>query len=85
MIKNRIEKAVKDRVFAVVREVLAIEGEIDLEASIVDELAPESLDQVRLIMTLEDEFGGTIPDEEVENIATLSQVISYIERRMAGA
>ena len=85
MIKNRIEKAVKDRVFAVVREVLAIEGEIDLEASIVDELAPESLDQVRLFMTLEDEFGGTIPDEEVENIATLSQVISYIERRMAGA
>lgn len=87
MVKDDSGDALRDeiraRVCAVVREVLAIEGEIDFEASIVDRLAPESLDQVRLFMMLEDEFGGTIADEEIEDITTLSQVVTYIEKRVA--
>ena len=80
--KKTLKQDIENRVVSVVREVLAIEGDIDLEASIVKDLAPESLDQVRLFMTLEDEFEDTIPDEDLVNIGTLNQVINYIEKRM---
>ncbi len=48
-------------------------------SSISDDLGADSLDVVDLVMALEDEFGVDIPEEEVENIKTVGDIVKYIE------
>ena len=50
-----------------------------MEASIVDDLGADSLDLVDLVMSLEEEFDVEIPDEQVENIKTVGDIVKYIE------
>lgn len=54
-------------------------SEIDANADIQDDLGADSLDVVELLMSIEDEFGMEIPDEEIENIKTVNDLVSYIE------
>jgi len=48
-------------------------------ASFVDDLGADSLDLVELIMMLEDQFGGEIPDEDAEKLQTVEDAINYIK------
>lgn len=48
-------------------------------ASFVDDLGADSLDLVELVMMLEEEFGGEIPDEDAEKIQTVQDAIDYIK------
>ena len=71
-------------VFEKVRDILVEqldveEEKVSMEASIMDDLGADSLDIVDLVMSLEDEFGVEIPDEEVENIKTVGDIVKYIE------
>lgn len=58
------------------------EDKVTLEASIVDDLGADSLDVVDLIMSLEEEFDVEIPDEDVENIKTVGDIVKYIEGKI---
>lgn len=55
------------------------EDKVTLETNIVDDLGADSLDVVDLIMSLEEEFDLEIPDEEIENIRLVSDLVKYIE------
>ncbi len=55
------------------------ESEVTLSADIQGDLGADSLDVVDLIMSFEDEFETEIPDEAVENIKTVGDIVSYIE------
>ncbi|MEG0912908.1 MAG: acyl carrier protein [Oscillospiraceae bacterium] len=55
------------------------EDKITMESSIVDDLGADSLDVVDLIMSLEEEFDLEIPDEEIENIKLVGDLVKYIE------
>ena len=55
------------------------------EASFVDDLGADSLDLVELIMMLEEEFGGEIPDEDAEKIQTVQDAVEYIRNQRAGS
>lgn len=57
----------------------AEEDTITAETSIADDLGADSLDVVDLLMSIEDEFEIEIPDEEVENIKTVGELVKYIE------
>ena len=50
------------------------------DAKIVDDLGADSLDVVELLSRLEDEYGVTIPDEEVEQLVTVQDVANEIEK-----
>ena len=50
------------------------------DAKIVDDLGADSLDVVELLSRLEDEYGITIPDEDVENLVTVADVAAEIEK-----
>ena len=74
-------------VFEKVRDILVEqldveEDKISMEASIIDDLGADSLAVVDLVMSLEDEFGVEIPDEQVENIKTVGDIVKYIEENV---
>ena len=56
------------------------EKDVIPEASFVDDLGADSLDQVELIMAMEEEFGVSISDEDAEKIANVRNAIEYIEK-----
>ncbi len=54
-------------------------SEITEETSFKEDLGADSLDLFELVMALEEEYGVEIPTEDLEKIATVGDVISYIE------
>ncbi len=52
-----------------------------METKIADDLGADSLDLVDLLMSVEDEFGIEIPDEDVENIQTIGDIVDYINSK----
>ena len=71
-------------VYETVRELLARQLEIDPaligpNTDILEDLGADSLDIVDLVMSLEEEFDCEIPDEEIENIKTVGDIVKYIE------
>lgn len=58
------------------------EEKVTAESSIVDDLGADSLDVVDMIMSLEEEFDVEIPDEDVENMKTVGDVVKYIENKI---
>ena len=68
-----------DRLKKIVIEQLgADEEDVKPEASFVDDLNADSLDLVELIMSLEEEFGTEISDEDAEKIRTMQDAVEYI-------
>ena len=74
-----------DRVKKIIRDQLNVTDEqITPEASFIDDLGADSLDQVELVMALEEEFGKDIPEEEAEKLQTVGAVVEYIDSQAAG-
>jgi acyl carrier protein len=58
------------------------EDSITAETNIADDLGADSLDVVDMLMSLEDEFDIEIPDDEIERIRTVGDIVTYIEENM---
>ena len=72
--------SVEEKVKKIICEQLDVpEEDVVPEASFVDDLGADSLDQVELIMAMEEEFDLSIPDEDAEKIATVQDAIDYIK------
>jgi len=76
-------------VFEKVRKILSDQLEIDeetilMESDLVEDLKADSLAIVELIMDLEQEFDLDIPDEELPKVATVKDVVTYIEKNVGG-
>jgi acyl carrier protein len=80
-----------ERVKKVVVDQLGVdEDEVVSTASLTEDLKADSLDLMELIVALEEEFSDSstkieIPDEDVQNITTIQDIVEYIEGRMANA
>ena len=59
------------------------EEQVTEEAEVIEDLGADSLDIVDLVMTLEEEFDTEIPDEDIENLRTVGDIVKYIEERSA--
>ena len=73
--------------FDKITEILAEQLDADRDAmtadtKIADDLGADSLDLVDLIMAVEDEFDIEIPDEDVENIQTIGDIVNYIDEKI---
>jgi len=75
-------------IFEKVRSILAEQLDIDedsitLDSAIIDDLGADSLDIVDLVMSLEDEFETEMPDEAIEDIKTVRDIVHFIEENVA--
>lgn len=71
-------------IFEKIKELLADQldastDDMAMETDIANDLGADSLDVVELLMSIEDEFAVEIPDEEIENIKTIGDLVRYIE------
>ena len=73
-----------DRVKKIIISQLNVsEEQVTSEASFIDDLGADSLDQVELVMALEEEFGDDIPEDEAEKLQTVGSVISYVDSNLS--
>jgi acyl carrier protein len=74
---------VLERVKKVTVEELSVKPEEVVEgASFQEDLGADSLDVVELVMAFEDEFGIDIPDDEVGEIKTVGDAVTYINKKL---
>ena len=72
-------------IFEKVQKALAEQFEVSpdtitLDTNLVDDLGADSLDVVELIMSIEDEVGVSISDEEAANLVTVQRIVDYVEK-----
>ena len=73
-------------IFEKIQEVLSEQFEVSadsitLDTNLVDDLGADSLDVVELIMSVEDEFGLSISDEDAANLTTVGKIVEFIEKQ----
>ena len=74
-----------ERLKKIIVEQLGVdEADIKPEASFVDDLNADSLDLVELVMSLEEEFGTEISDEDAEKITTVSEAVDIVAGKVNG-
>ncbi len=72
-----------ERVKDVIVEQLDVkEDEVKSDAKFAEDLGADSLDMVELVMSIEDEFGIEIPDEDAEKVKTVQDVVEYVDEKL---
>ncbi|MBR5222623.1 MAG: acyl carrier protein [Clostridia bacterium] len=72
-----------DKIKKILADTLDVsEDEISADTNIATDLGADSLDVVEILMSIEDEFEIEIPDNEIENIRTVGELVEYIETNM---
>ena len=71
-------------IFDKLKEIVADQLDVDadkvtMESNITEDLGADSLDTVDLVMSIEEVFDIEIPDEAVEKIKTVGDIVNYIE------
>ena len=71
-------------VFERIREIICDqldleEDKVTIDSDIMEDFEADSLDVVDLVMSIEDEFGLEVPDDQIENFRTVGDVVRYIE------
>ena len=53
---------------------------ITLESDVVKDLGADSLDVVELLISLEDDYGISIPEDDIVNVKTVKDIVDMIEK-----
>ncbi|MGN1203916.1 MAG: acyl carrier protein [Lachnospiraceae bacterium] len=73
-----------EKVKEIIEDKLSLEGvEITEATRFKEDLEADSLDLFDMVMDFEETFGIEIPSEDLENLKTVGDVISYIESKQA--
>ncbi|MBR3959672.1 MAG: acyl carrier protein [Bacteroidales bacterium] len=80
-IKELTDEQLFDEISAIIEERLGVSAsDITPDKNLTNDLGADSLDSVELIMSIEQKFGISIPEDAAENIKTVGDIISYIKR-----
>ncbi|GFI71879.1 acyl carrier protein [Clostridiales bacterium] len=75
-------------VFEKIKEILAEQLDIEnaesitLDSLLVEDLGADSLDSIDIVMSVEDEFKLEVPDEVIEAMTSVADIVNYIENNM---
>jgi acyl carrier protein len=57
--------------------------DVQLEKSFTDDLDIDSLSMMTIVVNAEEKFGVRIPDDDVKNLSTVGDAVSYIAKASA--
>ncbi len=71
-------------IFDEVRKILAEQLDVDkdsieMNSKLAEDLGADSLDAIDIVMTIEDQYAIEVPDENIENMKTVEDIVSFIE------
>ncbi len=79
-VKDLTKEQLTEEICAIIEERLGVAAsEITPEKSLINDLGADSLDSVELIMSIEQKFDISIPDDAAENIKTVGDIIEYVK------
>jgi acyl carrier protein len=74
--------ALEDKVVDIIVDKLGVsKDQVKPEASLIEDLGADSIDTVDLVMSFEEEFGESIPDEDSQKLKTVGDIISYLKSK----
>jgi acyl carrier protein len=77
---------IRDGLGDILEEIAGVPAdEVTPEKSFVDDLDIDSLSMVEIAVAAQDQFGVEIPDDELKNLATVKDVIDYVQKQGAAA
>ncbi len=73
----------QEKVRKILAENLSVpEDQVTAEARFQEDLDADSLDLVEAVLALEEEFGVTIPEEEMEGVKTVGQAVQLVATKL---
>ena len=79
-IDTRVYIIMKDQVKQIIADQLGISAEdIDDDSDIMEVYGADSLDAVDMVMTFEEMFNVSVPDEDAIELRTVRKIVNYIE------
>ena len=73
---------INSKVFSIVKEQIN-QGNVSMTSDLVDEHNADSLDMVEIIIGVEQEFDVHIPDEVVETLRTVGDIVVYVDQNLS--
>jgi len=79
---NMTEQQIFDRIVTIIQERQGEDFVVTENLSLKDDLDADSVDLMEFILTIEDEFGIEISDEEIDNLQSIADVLAIIKNRI---
>ena len=76
------EQQIFDRIVTIIQERQGEDFVVTENLSLKDDLDADSVDLMEFVLTIEDEFGIEISDEEVDNLQSVADVLAIIKNRI---
>lgn len=76
------EQQIFDRIVTIIQERQGEDFVVTENLSLKDDLNADSVDLMEFVLTVEDEFGIEIGDEEIDNLQSVADVLAIIKSRI---
>lgn len=77
------EQAIFDKIVAIIATQMSLKNiSVSMNTDLIKDLGADSVDLVGSVMTIEDEFGIAIPDEDLEGIKTVGDVVKVVAKNL---
>ena len=76
------EQAIFDRIVSIIQERQGEDFVVTENLSLKDDLDADSVDLMEFVLTIEDEFGIEISDEEIDNLQSVADVLKAIKEKI---
>ena len=76
------EQQIFDRIVTIIQESQGEDFVVTENLSLKDDLDADSVDLMEFVLTIEDEFGIEIDDEEIDNLQSVADVLAIIKNRI---
>ncbi len=72
-----------EQIIAIILDQLHCDADTATESALLaEDLGADSLDLVEILMTIEENFGVVVPDEDIPSFKTVGDIVSYVEANM---
>jgi len=76
------EQAIFDRIVSIIQERQGEDFVVTENLSLKDDLDADSVDLMEFVLTIEDEFGVEISDEEIDQLQSIADVLKAIKEKI---